>query len=89
MLADFDQSTMANMTAALEYVCKRIPKEKDNHETRKSIAGAVVGRAKSGSRDYVDLQNVGMEVLGEVIRPSGFRQLLSAWFSKLSWRISR
>jgi hypothetical protein len=25
MLIEFDQSTLAKMTAALEYVCKRIP----------------------------------------------------------------
>ena len=29
MLTEFDQNTIANMTAALEYVCKRIPADKD------------------------------------------------------------
>ena len=38
MLLEFDQNTMANMTAALEHVCKQLPADKDNHETRKRIA---------------------------------------------------
>jgi hypothetical protein len=26
MLTEFDQTTIANMTAALDYICKKIPK---------------------------------------------------------------
>jgi hypothetical protein len=37
VLLDFDQNTMANMTAALEYVCNQLPKDEDNHEMRKRI----------------------------------------------------
>ena len=48
MLTEFDQNTMANMTAALEYVCKKIPVEKDGHGTRKSIADAMVASALQG-----------------------------------------
>jgi hypothetical protein len=29
---------MANMTAAPEYVCNQLPKDKDNHEARKRIS---------------------------------------------------
>jgi hypothetical protein len=47
MLIDFDQSTIANMTAAFDQVCKKIPPDKDNHETRKRIADAMVASAKS------------------------------------------
>jgi hypothetical protein len=34
MLIDFDQSTLAYMTAALECVCKKIPPEKDSAQLR-------------------------------------------------------
>jgi hypothetical protein len=33
MLIDFDQTTIANMTAALDQTCKKIPPDKDTHET--------------------------------------------------------
>jgi hypothetical protein len=52
-LIEFDQTTMANMTAALDAVCKRIPPEKDSHEVRKRIADAMVACAKSGRRTLV------------------------------------
>ena len=29
MLIEFDQNTIANMTAALDYVCKKIPADRD------------------------------------------------------------
>ena len=49
MLIDLDQNTVANMTAALEYVCKRIPAGKDCRDTRKRIADAMIGSAKAGN----------------------------------------
>ena len=41
---------LANMTAALEYVCRSIPAGKDNHETRKQIADAIIACAGRQSR---------------------------------------
>jgi hypothetical protein len=38
MLIEFDQTTMANMTAALEHACNKLPPNKDTHENRKRIA---------------------------------------------------
>jgi hypothetical protein len=89
VLTEFDQNTMANMTAALEYVCKRIPKEQDSHVIRKRIADAMVNCAKSGSRSYVDLQNAGTGVLDEALRPPGLGQLWSRLLATLPWRKSR
>ena len=80
---------MANMTAALEYVCKRIPKEQDSHVIRKRIADAMVDCAKSGSRSYVDLQKAGTEALDEALRPPGLGQLWSKLVATLPWRASR
>jgi hypothetical protein len=86
VLTEFDQNTMANMTAALEYVCKRIPKEQDGHVIRKRIADAMVDCAKSGIRSYVDLQNAGIAVLDEALRPPGLGQLWSRLLASLPWR---
>ena len=41
MLTEFDQSPIANMTAALDYVCKKIPTEKDSAHLRKQIADEI------------------------------------------------
>jgi hypothetical protein len=38
MLTEFDQTTIANMTAALDFVCKKIPADKDTDELRKRVA---------------------------------------------------
>jgi hypothetical protein len=72
MLIEFDQTTIANMTAALDQVCKKIPRDKDTHETRKRIADAMVAWARSGRRTLADFQDVGSKVLKEITRPPRF-----------------
>ncbi len=68
MLVDFDQTTLANMTAALEYVCKKIPAERDAQELRKEIANEIVACATRGRRTLVDFQDAGMKVLSMATR---------------------
>jgi len=75
MLIEFDQNTMANMTAALEYVCKQLPADTDCHETRKRIADGIIACAKAGRRTLEDFQEAGLEVLAEITRPARFN-----WF---------
>jgi len=50
MLTEFDQSTIANMTAALDFVCKKIPTERDGTQLRKQIADEIIRCARSGRR---------------------------------------
>ena len=69
MLLNLDQSTVANMTAALEYVCKQIPPESDSHETRKAIADAMLAGAKDGTRSLPQLQEIGSAKLKEIVQP--------------------
>ena len=69
MLVDFDQTTLANMTAALEYVCKKIPAEKDSQELRKEIANGIVVCATGGRRTLIDFQEAGIKVLSKATRP--------------------
>ncbi len=81
MLIDLDQNTMVNMTAALEYVCRKIPADKNNHDNRKRIADAMVASANAGKRSYADFRNVGFKALDQVIRPPRFNRLWSGWLS--------
>jgi hypothetical protein len=87
MLIEFDQNTVANMTAALDYVCKRIPADRDSRETRKRVADAMIACAKAGSRDYSDFQNVGFRTLEEITDPPRFNVFGLRWLSSIakSW----
>lgn len=68
MLTGFDQNTIANMTAALEAVCKKIPIDQDTHEFRRQLGDAIVTAAKSGAFSYIDLQIAGLKALDEMLR---------------------
>jgi hypothetical protein len=69
MLTKMDQNTIAKMTAALEYVCKKIPADKESNELRKRIGDAIAECANSGNGSLSDFQKVGSKVLGETMRP--------------------
>ena len=75
MLTELDQNTIANMTAALEHVCKKIPADRDSHDFRKHIAAAMIGCANNGTRAFVDFQSAGMKALEEILSPSGMNWL--------------
>ena len=76
MLTEFDQNTIAYLTAALESVCKKIPPEMDSHDLRKRIADAMIECARSRNRDYVDFQKAGTVVLEEATRQPSLWQRL-------------
>jgi len=78
MLTELDQNTIANMTAALEYVCNKIPVDRDAHELRKRIADAMIACANGGTRTFVDFQNAGLKALDEALSPSG-----ASWLGRL------
>lgn len=77
MLIEFDQTTMANMTAALEYVCKKIPADRDSHELRKQLGDAMIKAARNRARTLADFQNVGLQALEIALPPK------SNWFFRL------
>lgn len=65
MLIEYDQTTLANMTAALDSVCKKISSGQDCSELRKRIADAMIKVAREGRRSFADFQAAGMNVLSE------------------------
>lgn len=80
MLLDLDQNTLANMTAALEQVCKGIPPDKDSYEARKQIADAMIARADAGRSTYVDLVEDGLRARQRICRPT--RRKWFGWFDR-------
>ena len=69
-LTELDQSTIANMTAALEHVCKKIPADKDTHELPKQIADEIIACARAGRRTLIDFQDAGARIVEELTRPA-------------------
>ena len=84
MLADFDQTTIANMTAALDHVCKKIPKERDSNELRKCIADELMRSARLGKRSVAELQAAGIKLVENTTRRSDSR-----WFGLFNWRLAK
>ena len=70
-MLQFDQSTLANMTAALEYVCRKLPPEKDNPAIRKYIADEITMAAHKGQVSLADLTGVGLKVVNHYLFPPG------------------
>jgi hypothetical protein len=70
MLSDFDQSTIANMTAALDFVCKKIGADRDSNELRKRIADELMRCARMGRHALIDLEQAGMKILEEAAKPT-------------------
>jgi hypothetical protein len=72
-LLKLDQSTVANMTAALEFVCKRIPADMDSHHIRKAVADNMLASANAGTRSLAQFQEIGLAKLKEVTQSKKMR----------------
>ncbi|MFK4401907.1 hypothetical protein [Bradyrhizobium elkanii] len=76
MLEEFDHNTIANMTAAMDHVCKKIPPGRDSSALRKRIADEIRRRARSNARSLRDLQQAGLSALTiETAAPTLFERL--------------
>lgn len=70
-MLQFDQSTLANMTAALEYVCRKLPPDKDNPAIRKYIADEILAACRKGQRSHGELTDVGLKIVNGYLFPPG------------------
>ena len=61
---DFDRWTLANMDAALDEVCRNVPRGEE-HAVRKRIAKQIIKCAKSGRTDLSELTAAGQRALTE------------------------
>jgi hypothetical protein len=75
MLSEFDQGTIANITAALDLVCRKIHPERDTDELRKLIADELIRCARAGRNTLIELRNAGMNILQYSDKPAK-----SGWF---------
>jgi hypothetical protein len=57
-MLEFDSSTLANMTAALDHGCKMLPTQFDTAENRKRLGKAIVAAARSYKRSLPQLTEV-------------------------------
>ena len=57
-MLEFDSSTLANMTAALDHGCKMLPTQFDTAENRKRLGNAIVAAARSYKRSLAQLTEV-------------------------------
>ena len=78
MLSDFDQSTIANMTAALDFVCKKIGADRDSNELRKRIADELMRCARMGRHTLIELEQAGMKILDGAAKPA--TSIWSGWW---------
>ncbi|MCP4615883.1 MAG: hypothetical protein GY844_05560 [Bradyrhizobium sp.] len=66
-MLEFDNSTLANMTAALDHGCKLLSGEIDTSENRKRIGDAIIGAAKSQKRTLVHLIEAAEHEAGAIL----------------------
>jgi len=71
MMLDFDTSTLANMTAALDHGCKLLPADFDTAENRKRLGDAIISAARSHRRSLPQLSAVAEEEVAAIVGSSG------------------
>jgi hypothetical protein len=82
-MLEFDTSTLANMTAALEHGCKLLPVEFDSAENRRRLGDAIISAARSHKRSLPQLTEV-VEVEVAAIRGKSGVRRLAAHYSRAS-----
>lgn len=70
-LLKLDQTTLANMTAALEYACRKLPADRDNPPIRKYIADQIVATANGGETALSQLTDIGLQIVNCYVFPPG------------------
>jgi hypothetical protein len=71
MMLEFDSSTLANLTAALDHGCKLFPPEFDTIENRKRLGDALLAAARAYRRSLPQLSEVAEDVVAEIVGTSG------------------
>lgn len=80
-MLEFDNNTLANMSAALDQACKLLSTELDTTDNRKRIGDAIVGAAKSGRRTLVEFEDVAHREVEIILGPRSSRvRAFLDWF---------
>jgi hypothetical protein len=83
-LLNLDQTTLANMTAALEYVYQKLPPDRDNPTIRKDIKEDLIAAANAGQTSLSALTNVGLKAANFYLFPPGRSWLRAFGYSAAS-----
>jgi hypothetical protein len=67
-MTEFDRRTLANMDAALEKVCRKLPNSGGDHETRKYVATRLLQAAREGNTELAALEDVALRALDDLSR---------------------
>ena len=70
MMLEFENSTLANMTAALEHGCKMLSGDFDTSDNRKRIGDALINAAKLRKCSLVQLIEVAEHEAAAIVGPS-------------------
>jgi hypothetical protein len=68
-MLEFDNSTLANMTAALDHACKMLSGDLDTADNRKRIGDAIIAAAKSHKRSLSQLIDVAEREATAILGP--------------------
>jgi hypothetical protein len=68
-MLEFDNSTLANMTAALDHGCKLLSGDFDTADNRKRIGDAIIAAAKSHKRSLSQLIEVAENEATAIVGP--------------------
>ena len=68
----FDQATLANLAAALDYACRQLPQDRDTPAVRPYIADQIVEAANKGASSLHDLPSVALSVVNSYVFPPNF-----------------
>jgi hypothetical protein len=79
-MLEFDNSTLANMTAALDDACKKLSGDLDTSENRKRVGDALITAANAGTRTLIQFTEVAQREVKLISRSKP-----SATQSALNW----
>lgn len=65
----FDRSTVVNLTAALKYVFRKLPPNRDNDVIRNDIAEEMIAQAKQGHHRQAQLVDAGLVIVNGYLFP--------------------
>ena len=68
-MLSLDQTILANMTAALEYACRKLPPERDNPAIRKHVAEAIIAVSMNNQATLGALTDAGLDVVNVFLFP--------------------
>ena len=77
-MPNFDETTLADMAAAIQYAYGKLPQERDNPAVRQYIAEEIIAAAKKGQTSRADLSDVGLALVNSYLFPPG-----RAWLKAL------